>query len=89
MCVGYNTDPLLIFLIHDISLARSTIMTLQLAEQRGLTADTLADCSQISDSYWEHEQDYLCDIVRQMAKRCAEPGDDQHLLAYCSQAQGR
>ena len=82
-CVGYNTDPLLIFLLYDTALARSTMAKLALAEKRQVTPDVLADCKQLSEGYWAHERDYLCDIVRQMAKRCANPRDDSELWAYC------
>ena len=67
-CLAYNNDPLLIFLIYDIYMARSIMSTLTLAEKRGLSPETLADNNQYSSAYWQHEQDYLCDVVRQMVE---------------------
>ncbi len=34
-----------------------------LAENRGLSPEVLADNRQRSESFWRHEQDYLCDVV--------------------------
>ena len=38
-----------------------------------LSPECLADNRQRSEGFWRHEQDYTCDMVRQMAARC----DDQ------------
>ena len=82
-CVGYNMDPKLIFLLHDMALSRSTIATITVAEQRGLSPEVLADNRKQSEAYWRHEQDYLCDIVRQMARRCCDAEKHPNLWAYC------
>ena len=39
--------------------------TLTIAEQRQLTGDVIGDNVSTSESYWRHEQDILCDVVRQ------------------------
>ena len=38
-----------------------------LVEKRGLPPETFADNTQYSDAFWAQEQDYLCDVVRQMS----------------------
>ena len=41
--------------------------TLHYAEQKKVTGDVIADNQSNSESYWRHEQDILCDVVRQRA----------------------
>ena len=83
LCVAYNTDPLLLFLIYDIAVCRNSMATMTLAEQRKLSPEVLADNRQHSEAFWRHEQDYLCDIVRQMDKLCSEAKVGTNLYDHC------
>ena len=57
------------FLIYDMSTAQRTMAQLAMASQKGLTGDVIADNTSNSESYWRHEQDILCDVVRQVGLR--------------------
>ena len=83
MCLGYAADPLVAFLIHDISLATSIMGKLHVADRRGLGAECLADNSQRQEGFWLHEQDLLCDVVRQMRQRCLDQEGHPELYRYC------
>ena len=58
------------------------------AEQRGFSAEIATDHYQDSESYWRHEQDIGCDMVRQMHHHCAmgDQSDDamaQKIYDFC------
>jgi len=82
-CAAYATDFMLLFLISDVATARQTMSKISTAENRGLTPDVLADNKQNSESYWLHEQDILCDVVRQMALRCQDRENHRELWEFC------
>ena len=81
-CAAYHQDLMLIFLLYDIGTARQIMGTIALAEQRKLTPDVLMDNKSSSESYWRHEQDILCDVVRGMAERCEDQAKEPELYAY-------
>ena len=87
-CTAYATDFMLLFLISDIATARQTMSKISVAENRGLTPDVLADNKQNSESYWLHEQDILCDVVRQMEQRCKDQENHKELYDYCHPLNG-
>ena len=53
----------------DIMAARRIMAIQKVAVQREIPADLAAQNKSDSGSYWRREQDYLCDVVRQMRKR--------------------
>ena len=53
----------------DIMAARRIMAIQKVAVQRELPADLAAQNRSDSESYWRREQDYLCDVVRQMRSR--------------------
>ncbi|CAK0882662.1 unnamed protein product, partial [Prorocentrum cordatum] len=59
--------PDLAFLLYDMATAQRISASLAIAERQGITPDVVADNSSTSESYWRHEQDILCDVVRQHA----------------------
>ena len=83
LCMAYATDFMLLFLISDIATARQTMAKISVAENRGLTPDVRADNKQNGESYWLHEQDILCDVVRQMGLRCEDQLHHRELYDYC------
>ena len=62
-----------LFLMNDIMAARRIMAIQKIATQRELPADLAAQNRSDSESYWRREQDYLCDVVRQMRKRQDSP----------------
>ena len=56
--------------------------SLAVAEERKLTPDVLMDNKSTSESFWRHEQDILCDVVRRMAERCEDEAKEPELYAY-------
>ena len=64
------------------------MVKLTVAEQKGLSPECVADNSQHSASYWQHEQEYLCNIVRQMAYRCQDRAKYPELYQYCNALNG-
>jgi hypothetical protein len=62
---GYYEEYKLIFLLFDVTLARTTIAALHAAELHKISPDVATDNMTCSESYWRHEQDLLCDVVRQ------------------------
>ena len=81
-CYAFARDELLCFLIYDIATARSLMSMILTAERKGLSSEVLAANRQLSGGFWQAEQDYLADIVRQMDKRCGDPSDET-LYAFC------
>ena len=65
-CYAFARDELLCFLIYDIATARSLMSMILTAERKGLSSEVLAANRQLSGGFWQAEQDYLADIVRQM-----------------------
>ena len=69
-------------------MANNTTHHLYVAEERGFSAEIATDHYQDSESYWRHEQDIGCDMVRQMAHHCAmgDKSDEpmpQKIYDYC------
>ena len=53
-----------------------------LAEERKLTPDVMSDNKSSSESFWRHEQDILCDVVRGMAEKCEDRVNHSELYEY-------
>ena len=66
-CMAYVLQPRLTFLLYDIGMARRLTLALSVAEKRGFSAEIVTDHYTDSESYWRHEQDFSCDMVRQMS----------------------
>ena len=90
MCTAYATDHMLAFLLHDIALARSIMSCITLAEERRLPPEAMVDNKQYSSAYWLHEQDYCCDVIRQM-ELLADDSEafDGKLFHYCHPPNGQ
>ena len=57
------------FLIYDIAKARQIVAICNVADRQKVSADIISDHYVGSESYWRHEQDILCDVVRIMKDR--------------------
>ena len=64
--LDYSTDFLLFCLLHDISLARSLMQLVTVAEKKDMTADAVAQHLHTFDSYWRLQQSILEDKCRQL-----------------------
>ena len=62
---SYGIDFMLLCLIYDIHLARTIYGVCTQAESLKQAPETVASHLSIFDSYWRHEEDVLCDMVRQ------------------------
>ena len=65
-CADYANDYLLFCLLHDISLARSLMQLVSIAEKKDMTADAAAQHLHTFDSYWRLQQSILEDKCRQL-----------------------
>jgi hypothetical protein len=65
-CSDYANDFLLFCLLHDISLARSLMQLVSIAEKKDMTADAAAQHLHTFDSYWRLQQSILEDKCRQL-----------------------
>ena len=82
-CVAYIMKPELTFLLYDIGMARRLTLALSVAEKRGFSGDIATDHYTDSESYWRHEQDISCDMVRQMSVLGdVVPGEDADRTIY-------
>ena len=82
-CTGYMLQPLLTFLLCDIGMAHRMTCAIHIAEKRKFSADITTDHYTDSASYWRHEQDISCDVVRQMAARCdVKPTSEEDKTIY-------
>ena len=61
-CAAYWKNVDLVFLLHDVALARSTTAMLTLAEKRKLSTDVFSSNNQGSEAYWRGEQDVNADV---------------------------
>ena len=68
--------------MSDIMSARRIMAIQKIAAQRELPADLAAQNRSDSESYWRREQDYQCDIVRQMRSWQESPRDHARLYAH-------
>ena len=68
-CKAYAEDFLLAFLIYDIAKAKQVVSICNVAERKHISAEVVSDHYVGSESYWRHEQDILCDVVRIMKDR--------------------
>ena len=82
-CTAYSSSPELVFLIHDIAMARSTVKTIKAADRQNLSPEILAQNRQVSSGYWRLEQCYGADIVRQMRVAREDPVRYPRLHSYC------
>ena len=80
-CLGYAADFKLLFLLFDIFSARRIMGIQKIASVRGVSAEIASQNRADSEAYWRREQDYLCDIVRQMEARQELP-ENADLYAY-------
>jgi len=80
-CLSYAQDAKLMFLMHDVHMAKQIMTKLTMAETKNITPDVMAAGMTHSESYWRHEQDVTADIVRQMDAYCRSDAD---LLDYCA-----
>ena len=81
-CLAYQLDVKWMFLVMDIMSARRIMAIQKIAVERQLPPDLAAQNRSDSESYWRREQDYLCDIVRQMRLRQEDPVKHPRLYAY-------
>ena len=82
-CVAYIMQPLLTFLLYDIGMARRLTCALSVAGKHGFSREIVTDHYTDSESYWRHEQDISCDMVRQMSVLCdVVPEDDADRTIY-------
>ena len=68
-------------------MARRLTTALSVADKRGFSAEIVTDHYTDSESYWRHEQDISCDMVRQMSTLCdVKPleGEDQTIYEFCN-----
>ena len=82
-CVAYMSDAELIFLIHDVAMARSIVATIRQAVKKNLSPEILAQNRQTSSGYWRLEQCYGADIIRQMRLAREDPEKFPKLHAHC------
>ena len=86
-CTAYILQPKLTFLLYDIGLAHRLTCAIHVAEKRGFSTEITTGQYTISASYWRHEQDISCDIVRQMASKCdvkPKGDEDRTIYEFCS-----
>ena len=86
-CTGYMLQPRLTFLLYDIAMAQRLIGAIKVAESRGFSAEVTTGHYTDSETYWRHEQDISCDMVRQMAALCDVPSDTEdgrRLYEFCN-----
>ena len=83
-CASYMTDVELIFLIHDVAMARSIVATIRQAVKKNLSPEILAQNRQTSSGYWRLEQCYGADIIRQMRLAREDAANSPKLHAYCT-----
>ena len=62
-CAAYATNPMLVFLLYDIAMARQISAGLSVSERKGLGADIIEGNKHYSESYWRHEQDINADMA--------------------------
>ena len=85
-CAAYVMQPLLTFLLYDIGMARRLTLALSVADKRGFSGEIATDHYTDSESYWRHEQDISCDMVRQMSILCdvvPAEGVDPTIYEFC------
>ena len=82
-CLSYAQEAKLMFLLHDIHMAKQIMTKLTMAEQKNITPDVMSSGMTNSVSYWTHEQDVLADVVRIMEELCRSLLDPD-LQAYCA-----
>ena len=83
---AYILKPEIAFLLYDIAMANRLTTVIHVAEKRGFSAEVMSDHYTDSESYWRHEQEISCDMVRQMAAKCdlsPETPEDQRVYDYC------
>ena len=78
-CRACSEDFMLAFLLYDIHKAHQIVSVANVAEKKKLSAEAIADHYVGSESYWRHEQDILCDVVR-----ITHALGLQHDALYCS-----